>query len=343
MTSTTMGLKKSSGSVFRDADRLRALFPPVFLGALLLYLVMLVFFSVASDNFLTVGNSRMLLTQVAVLAIVSLGQLLVILSGGFDLSVAGVIPLACVLYVQLSNASIPTPLSMLIVLFGMAIYGAFNGILVTKLSVSPLVATLATMSIGQGLAFTITNGLTVPLQNAASAFLSQVRPAGVPLFVIVFIGIAIVLYVILRHTVYGRAIYSCGGSREAARLAGINESRVIASTYSLSATLAGVAGIVLASQLLAGSPTVGSETALTSIAAVVLGGAALSGGVGGVMGTFVGVLIIGTLTNGMALLEVPTFYQLIATGLVLLLAVIIGQVRVKKAKPRWLRNRTVKS
>lgn len=316
---------------------------PVLLGAIVLYIFLLVLFGASTDSFFSVSNARSLLTQIAVLGIVAFGQLLVILSGGFDLSVAGVIPLAGVLFVSLSNSGVSTIGTLIIVVVICLVYGSINGFFVTALEVSPLVATLATMSIAQGLAFTVTNGLTSPLANASAAFLSQTRLAGVPVFAYIFVGIAMALFVVLKWTVYGRSIYATGGGREAARLSGMRVGLITTSSYALSGGFAGLAGIILASQLLAGSPTVGADMALTSIAAVVLGGAALRGGVGGVGGTLVGILILGTLTNGMALLEVPTFYQLIATGLVLLIAVSIGRARFRSFIPHITRARGVRT
>jgi ribose transport system permease protein len=153
-------------------------------------------------------------------------------------------------------------------------------------------------------------------------------------FVLVFFGIAAALFVYLKWTVPGRALYAVGGGHEAARLAGMRADLTQASAFAISSTLAALAGIVLASQLLAGAPTVGADMTLTSLTAAVLGGASLHGGIGGVLGTLLGIVIIGTLRNGLALLEVSAFYQLIATGFVLLIAISMARLKLPSRRKK---------
>lgn len=291
------------------------------------YVVVLVFFAFASPYFFTYSNATNILTNVAVIGIVALGQSLAVISGGFDLSVAGTLPLGAVTYAILINAGLPIPLAMMLVLLVGAAVGLVNGLIITKGKINPLIVTLGTMSIAGGLAYTISNGVTVPFQNYDAGILADHFIKGVSWYVLLFIGIAIATAVLLRFSIFGRMIYAVGGNAEASRLAGIRTDRVIICVYVLCGAFASIAGIVVASQLLAGSATVGSDAALSSIAAVVLGGASLSGGVGGIMGTLIGVLILGTVANGMALLQVPAFYQQIATGLILLMGVGFARLR----------------
>jgi ribose transport system permease protein len=145
--------------------------------------------------------------------------------------------------------------------------------------------------------------------------------------VLVLVVLAVIAFLTLRYTVFGRMLYAIGGNREASRLAGMRVNLITVLVYVLCSSLAALAGVIVASQLLAGSATVGADAALQSIAAVILGGAALTGGVGGIPGTLIGVLVLGTITNGMALMQVPAFYQQIATGSILLLAVAFGRLR----------------
>lgn len=301
---------------------------PVLGGAGSLYVVLVIFFAVQNDRFLSTNNAKVIATQGAVLGLAALGQMFVLLAGGFDLSISGVVPLTAVTFVLLCNAGVPALLAGLLAVLAGATVGAVNGLVVTKLKVNPLITTLATMSVCQGLAFVIVDGSTEPLDSIGASRIADPTPLGVPYFVLVFFAIAALLFVVLRWTIPGRALYAVGGGREAARLAGMRVDLTQSSAFVVSGALAGVAGIVLASQLLAGAPGVGSEMTLSSVSAAVLGGTSLHGGVASVPGVLLGVLIIGTLRNGLALLEVSPFYQPIATGGVLLLAVSMTQIRL---------------
>lgn len=290
------------------------------------YVLVLVFFTISTSEFLTSSNSVNILSTVSVIGVVALGQALVLISGGFDLSVSGTVPLGGIVYVAASNAGHSVIASVVAaVLAGVAV-GTVNGLIITKIGINPLVTTLATLSITGGLAFTVSGGLTIALENPSAAPLGN-EVAGMPLYVWTLIVLSIVSFLVLRYTVFGRMLYSLGGNREAARLAGLRVDALTVSVYVLSAGLASFAGVMQAQQLLAGAPTVGGDAALSSIAAVILGGASLTGGTGGIPGTLLGVLILGTVANGMALMQVPAFYQQIATGVILLLAVGLGQLR----------------
>ncbi|WP_062117823.1 ABC transporter permease [Aureimonas sp. AU40] len=297
------------------------------LGIGFFYILVLVFFSIASGNFFTYSNALNILTNVAVIGIVALGQALTIISGGFDLSVGGTMPLGAVLFALFSNAGYGFPLSSALVLAAGACVGLFNGLVITKLKINPLIATLGTLSITSGLAFTVSDGVTIPLTDAADGWLADFAFNGVSYYLLAFAVLAGAMAVLLRFTLFGRMLYSVGGNREASHLAGIRVDAVTVAVYMICAALSAFAGIVIASQLLAGSATVGSDAALSSIAAVVLGGASLTGGIGGIGGTLIGVLILGTIANGMVLMQVPAFYQQIATGAILLLGVGFARLR----------------
>ncbi|ALN75054.1 ABC transporter permease [Aureimonas sp. AU20] len=297
------------------------------LGIGFFYILVLVFFSIASGNFFTYSNALNILTNVAVIGIVALGQALTIISGGFDLSVGGTMPLGAVLFALFSNAGYGFPLSSALVLAAGASVGLFNGLVITKLKINPLIATLGTLSITSGLAFTVSDGVTIPLADAADGWLADFAFNGVSYYLLAFAVLAGAMAVLLRFTLFGRMLYSVGGNREASHLAGIRVDAVTVAVYMICAALSAFAGIVIASQLLAGSATVGSDAALSSIAAVVLGGASLTGGIGGIGGTLIGVLILGTIANGMVLMQVPAFYQQIATGAILLLGVGFARLR----------------
>jgi ribose transport system permease protein len=297
------------------------------LGLFAFYVAVVVFFALRSEQFLTYSNAINILSNVSVIGIVSVGQALTLISGGFDLSVSGTVPLGAVVFTKfINNGTAIVPAMIATILLG-ACVGLVNGVLIARVGINPLIATLGTMSITQGLAQTITGGLTESFDNLDAGILAESSFGRVPNHIWVLLIVSVIAFLVLRYTVYGRSIYTIGGNREAARLAGLRVDLITISVYMICAGLASLAGIIVASQLLAGSATLGTNSALTSIAAVVLGGASLAGGKGGIGGTLIGVLILGTLANGLALLAVPAFYQQIATGVVLLLAVGLGQLR----------------
>lgn len=297
------------------------------LGIGTFYLFILLFFSLASPYFLTYSNALNILTNVTVIGIVALGQALAIISGGFDLSVSGTLPLGAVIFALLINAGVPVALAILIAIAIGAGVGLINGLIVTKLGINPLITTLGTLSIGVGLAYTLSSGITIPFSDPDAGILADKAIGGASYYLIAFALLGIVAFLALRFTVFGRMLYAIGGNREASRLAGMRVDLVTIVVYMQCAALAAFAGVVVASQLLAGSATVGTDAALTSIAAVILGGASLTGGIGGIPGTLIGVLVLGTIANGMVLLQVPAFYQQIATGAILLLGVGFARLR----------------
>ena len=324
-------IERSSNASYRmltDAPRrglLQAALQVLGIGAF--YVLILIFFSLASPQFLTYSNVINVLTNVSVIGIVALGQALAIISGGFDLSVSGVVPLGAVAFALLTNAGAPVSIAVLAVVAAGACVGLVNGLIVTKLGINPLITTLGTLSISAGSAYSLSSGVTIPLASMGAGVLADQAWSGVSYYLLAFVLLSLAAFLALRFTVFGRMLYAIGGNREASRLAGMRVDLMTIVIYMQCAALAAFAGVVVASQLLAGSATVGADAALTSIAAVVLGGASLTGGVGGIPGTLIGVLVLGTIANGMVLLQVPAFYQQIATGVILLLGVGFARLR----------------
>jgi ribose transport system permease protein len=304
------------------------------------FIAMAIYFAIEAPNFLVGSNFVNILSNLAPLGIVTLGQALVLISGGFDLSVAGTAPLGGIIFVSACNHGDGVVVAIaLAVLAGMGV-GIVNGLIITKLGINALITTLATVSITQGLAFTVTNGVTITLNNPNQAGWDT-NWLGMPQYVWVMFALSIVGFVILRYSVFGRMLYAIGGNREAARLAGLRVDVITISAYVISGGLASLAGVMLAEQLLAGAPTVASTEGLQSITAVILGGASLAGGTGGIPGSMLGVLVLGTVANGLALMQVQTFYQQIVTGAILLLAVGLGQLRGFVQRAVWARSRDV--
>lgn len=289
--------------------------------------VLLVVFSSLTPRFLTSDNIAGILTTVAFIAVVSLGQTLVIVGGGFDLSVAGVAPLASIVFAQQVNDGRPILVALVLAVATGAVVGLVNGVIVTKGGINPLITTLGMLSIAGGLAFTVADGQSVPIENLDAGFMAETHLVWVPDQVWLAATATLLVAFGLRFTTYGRSLYALGGNREASRLAGMRVDALAVSTYVASGSFAALGGVILASQLLAGDGNLGRDAALLSVAAVVLGGGSLVGGAGGALGTAAGVLVLGTLANGLTLMQVSTFYQQIATGLVLLLAVGFSRLR----------------
>lgn len=286
----------------------------------------LVYFQGQNSNFLTQTNLVTVLATAAVIGIVSIGQVTTIVSGGFDLSVSGVVPLGSVLFALLLNAGHGLVIALTIVVAAGLAVGVFNGIVITMLKISPLIATLGTMSVASGIALTLAGGVSVPFTDVDNDHLTRTSIASIPNHVWILLALGVAAHCLFRYTVFGRQLFAVGGSPEASRLAGIRTKFVTTLAYALSGSLAALAGAIVSSQLLTGVGTAGSMSGLSSIAAVVLGGAALTGGTGGIPGTFVGVIILAALSNGMSITQVPSFYQQIATGVVLLVAVALSQI-----------------
>jgi ribose transport system permease protein len=332
MAETTPSGRVAGGTFGRAAAQATQL-----LGVGGFYLILIVFFSAKAHNFLTTTNAVNIFSNVAILGVVSLGQAIVLISGGFDLSVSGTVPLGGIIYVELVNHGQGMVLATVLAVASGVVVGLANGLIITVLGINPLITTLATVSITGGLAFTVSDGLTVTLDNPNNAPLG-LNLWGMPRYVWTMFVLAIIVFIVLRYTVFGRMLYSVGGNREATRLAGVRVNAMTLSVYILSGILSSFAGVMLAHQLLAGAPNVGANEGLQSITAVILGGASLAGGTGGIPGTLLGVLVIGTVANGLALMQVPTFYQQIATGVILLLAVGLGRLRGIVERAIWARS-----
>lgn len=302
-------------------------------GALLGLIVIFVVFSLASPYFFTGRNLLNIVDQITVLGILAIGGTAVIITGGIDLSVGSVLALSTMVLGYLAHdGGQPMWIAMVVSVMVGAIAGALNGLAVTVAKLPPFIATLAMMSIARGLANLITNGQQIIGYPVWFDDLSSNRMAG---FLSVTVIVLIVLYVAgwayLRYRATGRALYAIGGSNEVARLAGVNVKRFTALVYVAAGALAAVAGIVLASRLDSSQPTAGTGYELDVIAAVVIGGASLTGGVGRLTGTLVGVLIIGVLRNGLNLLGVSPFLQAIMIGVVIAGAVMADVLRRRKA------------
>jgi ribose transport system permease protein len=302
-------------------------------GALVaIYLAMLLFFASQSEDFLTSRNLVLVAASVATLGIVAATQTAVIVSGGFDLSVGSTAALSSVVTAKVLEAGGATAVAIPAALGLGAAVGLLNALVITRLRVNPLIATLGMLSIVRGIGLVWTDALTVPMPPDALGFLGRDKVSGVPVSVCYMLGTFLVVWAMLRYTALGRFIFAVGGSERSAYLAGIHVERVRTVVYVASGASAGLAGLVIASQLIAGSPQAANNLELSAVTAAVLGGASLSGGQGRVWMTLVGALIMGTLTNGLVLMDVSSFWQMVVLGTVLIVAVAFDQLRGQRER-----------
>lgn len=298
------------------------------LGLLGIYALLIVALSLKSPYFLSVNNFLNILVAVSTIGIIAVAMTLVIIAGGIDLSVGSVVALSGVAIAQLSHKMPIFAAVQAALLIGVFV-GIFNGVAITSVGINPLIATLGTLSIARGLSFVFSGGLTQSIDDESFSFLGRGFVLGVPFQVLVMAALFALAAWVMKSTVFGRSVYAVGGNAAASRLAGLPVSRVQMAVYLLSGLSAAMGGVFLASQLGAGAPAAASGIELDVIAAVILGGTSLSGGKGTIVGTLLGVLILGTLKNGLTLLNVSSYYQEVARGIVLLMAVGLDQLRLK--------------
>jgi ribose transport system permease protein len=300
-----------------------------FLGLLALCVALFI----ASPFFLTVNNLLNILDQVTILGILALGMTFVIVTGGIDLSVGAILALSMMVLGWTShNAGWPLWLSIVAAIVVGGLCGLTNGLGITVTKLPPFIATLAMLSIARGLANVITDGQQIVGYPDGFTALSTQRYFGfLTITAVVLILLLVAGWAFMRYRPGGRALYAIGGSAEVARLAGIRVKKATAGVYVVSGLLAGLAGVVLATRLDSSQPSAAVGIELDTIAAVVIGGASLSGGVGRVPGTVIGVLIIGVLRNGLNLLSVSPFVQQIVIGVVIAAAVMVDVLRRRDA------------
>ena len=300
------------------------------LSLLVIFITMCVVFSLLSPYFLTVDNFVNITKTLPVVGIIAIGETLVLLSGGVDLSVGSVAALSGVVTgLFWEQAGVPIWIAALLGLATAGLIGLVNGLLVTRVNINPLISTLATFSAVRGLAFVLTNAQMNQLTHPQFQLIGRGDVVGIPVPFIIMLGLYALFIFILRKTPFGRDLYAIGGNPMASRLAGIPTRRYLLIVFILSGILAGVGGLVQASQLAAGAPQAATGMEFSVIAAVVLGGTSLAGGKGTLVGSLIGVFILRTLDNGLILTNVSSYYQEVARGTVLILAVGFDQLRTR--------------
>jgi ribose transport system permease protein len=303
-------------------------------GGLIVLLILFGLLTWRVDDFMTAANMANLSRQVAVYGIIAVGQLLVILTAGIDLSVGSVIGLTGCMTAELIVHGTGIPVAILAGLASGAAIGVFNGVLVAHGKLPPFIVTLGMLGIARGLVLVLTDAKSVgPLPDSfANIANGSDRWLHLPNLLWMLIVVVVVTAFVLRRTVFGRYIYAVGSNPESARLAGVPVTRVLVSVYAIAGLLAAVGGVLLASRLSAGIPTTGTGYELNAIAACVIGGASLFGAKGGAFGAVAGALIVGTLQNGGNLQNFDPFYLQIVIGALILVAVAFDQFQARRGR-----------
>jgi L-arabinose transport system permease protein len=283
------------------------------------------------DIFFLTRNISNIGQAIAILGVLATAQTIVIVSGGLDISVGSVLGMSTVCIALGVEATGSTTLATLFGVGVSAIMGVVNGLIITLGRVNAVIATLGTMAAFRGVAFIISNGQSISIFDPALRFIGDGKILGIPVTIEILLLVVALFFVLMRYTVTGRNIYAIGGNPLVARLAGLPIRTYQIGIYSLSGAAAGLAGMLLAARTGSGQPLSGSQGAeLEAITAAVLGGSALTGGKGTIVGGMLGVLIIGVLNNGMIVTSVPTFYQMVAKGVLLIAAVVIAEHQARR-------------
>ena len=309
-------------------------------GALIFLIVLCVVFAVLEPAFLSTRNVFNVIRQVSIYGMLAIGMTFVILTGGIDLSIGSVLALAGLVCAAVEKGSrgllgagageahgFGLPAAVAAAIAVGLIAGTSQGLAVSRMKVPPFIVTLGGMSVFRGLALVFSGGQPISAFRAPYKFWGQGMIGPVPVPVILFLVFAIIAYIVLRYTRYGRHIYAVGGNQEAARLSGLNVGALILSVYMIMGFFAGLSGFVLSSRLNSAEQVAGVGYELQVIAGVVIGGTSLTmGGEGGIFGTVVGILLMGVLSNGLTLMNVSPYYQQIIVGLIIVFAVYFDQV-----------------
>ncbi|GAB7126977.1 ABC transporter permease [Silvimonas sp. JCM 19000] len=290
-----------------------------------------VLFSCLSPNFLVLNNLLNIVLQVSIIAVIAFGMTYVLLLGEIDLSVGAVIALVGGLTAAGLAHGLSAALVMPLALVAGLVLGALNGVLSARLTIPSFIVTVATMGIFRGLTYIVSDGLPVSVDNDALVFLGNGALLGIPMPIWIVALLFVINQFVLSRTVFGRKAYLVGGNTEAALFAGVRVTRMKIFIFMISGLMAAISGLIMTSRLYSAQPNAAMGYELDAIAAAVLGGTSLAGGYGSILGTLIGALMIGVINNGMNLLSVPYFYQLIVKGVVILVAVYID-VQSKKRR-----------
>jgi ribose/xylose/arabinose/galactoside ABC-type transport system permease subunit len=319
MNDSFLGLKH----ILKEKQKNFNIFQYILFLALILLIGVL---SLCSDKFLTTQNIISILRQVSVQSIMAVAMTMLIISGQIDLSVGAIVAITGVISALLMVKSVPPLIAVVIALIVASFIGFLNGVISTKYNIHSMLVTLATTTVIRGFAFIITGGYPISFGSSVPAFslIGQGHLWIIPVPVIIMIVFYLIGSFVLNNTAFGRSIYAVGGNEESARLSGINTVMVKVKVFVVSGLLAGISGLILSARLMSGVPETGNGIEMDVIAAVVMGGTSFSGGIGKLSGTILGMLLIGVISNGMVILGLSAYIQMIVKGLVILLAVMVN-------------------
>ena len=302
------------------------------LGILIALLLLCAILAVASPVFLSMANFWNIFQQVSINFVVAIGMAFVIISGGIDLSIGSSIAIVGLVMAMLMKSGQSVWAAITIGLALSAAIGYANGVMIAYLGLPPFIATLGMMYIGRGLAYTVSGGQPVYTLPPGFVAISD-RVFGIPLWsLLIMIAVFIIGWFILRYTRIGRSVFAIGGNEQCAKLSGISINSVKCFVYTVSGLCCGVSAIILTSRLDSALPTLAEGQEMNAIAAVVIGGTSMKGGEGSLLGTVIGVLIIGVIANGLNLLTVPQGWQRVIRGLIIVSAVVIDVMRRRQAE-----------
>lgn len=298
-------------------------------STMMILLLMCVVLSFLTPNFLEVNNLLNVLKQISIIAILAAGMTFVILTGGIDLSVGSTVALSGVISVMLSQQGVNAIAAMAAGVAAGMVAGYVNGYLTAKTKLPAFIVTLGSFTYIRGIAYVLSAGYPIVLTDPLFKFFGSGTVLAIPTPVLIMVLVYAIAFFVLKYTMFGRHVYAIGGNEEAASLTGIKVTANLIKVYMISGLLSGLAGVVLAGRLYSGQPTAGVGFELDAIAAVILGGTSFTGGVGAIQGTIIGALIMGVLSNGLTLLDVSYYWQLVIKGGVIILAVLLDRLRTK--------------
>lgn len=302
------------------------------MGILIGLAVLFLFLSIFTDSFLTTKNMLQVLRQICINALLAFGMTFVLIIGGIDLTVGSVVAISGVSIVMLLNTGMPLPAAFLLSLLIGSLIGVINGSIIAFTGMPPFIVTLSLQGAIRGVAYVITDGRSVSCENEVFNAIGNGYFLGIPLPIYIVALVMILISVILYYTRFGRRMYAVGGNVTAAQFSGIHVKHITVWVYIISGTLSALAGIILASRMYSGQPASGQAYESDAIAAAVLGGTSFNGGIGTIGGTLIGALVIGFLTNGLNLLHISSYVQMIIKGIVIIGAVGIDILKNRNKK-----------
>lgn len=313
-----MAKKKELGSVLRN-------FALVFI-----IIAIIVVMSFVSPVFMTSKNIINIIRQISINGIIAVGMTFVILTGGIDLSVGSVVAITSVIVGSMLQGGSNWLVACIVVLLISLVFGAFNGFMIAYVGFQPFIATLATVTMGSGIALAYSDGKPFTISNESFLKIGQGYLGAIPIPIVLLVIVVAIGLIILKTTTFGRYVFAIGGNKNAAKLSGVRTRRVELMVYVISALCASIVGLILSARISSGQPTAGEGYELDAIAATAIGGTSMTGGVGSLTGTIFGFVLLGLMTNSMNLLNINSFYQEIVKGILIIIAVFLDMTSKNK-------------